>query len=71
MGGNIIWLLFDWLISKIFSFGLKPYTDLSNNKVIELVTKSKDRELLPKPNICPDSLYKLMIRYHFSFINNN
>jgi len=40
---------------------LKPYTELSNNQVIERVLKNKDRKLLEKPEICPDTIYEMMI----------
>jgi serine/threonine protein kinase len=54
---------FGVMMWEIFSFGLTPYTDLSNKQVVTLVTEIQDnRELLERPHNCPPEVFNLMKR---------
>ncbi len=50
---------FGVLLWEVFSFGTRPYPDLSNAQVVLQVM---NHLLLPRPDNCPDSVYELMRR---------
>ena len=43
---------------EIFSFGITPYSELTNSEVIQAITKFHQ---LPCPPNCPDGIYQLML----------
>lgn len=46
-------------LSQIFELGKFPWWQCSNSEVIDTVCKGQ--EFLPQPDLCPDSLYRLML----------
>lgn len=47
---------FGVLLWEVFAFGAQPYTDLSNAEVVQNIVRHK---VLPRPDKCPDNLYKV------------
>jgi serine/threonine protein kinase len=47
------------LLWEVFSFGARPYSDLSNAAVAEAVLSG---QVLPRPERCPHGVYDIMLR---------
>ena len=47
------------LLWEVFSFGARPYSDLSNAAVVERVLSG---QTLPRPDRCPQGVYAVMLR---------
>ena len=47
----------------MFTFGAMPFTGMSNDEAREMILDISKEEKLPKPSICPSSLYDLMKRF--------
>ena len=39
----------------------QPYSDMSDKQVVENALKGKNRKILPKPDMCPLKVYKIML----------
>ena len=53
---------FGVLVWEVFSCGLEPFQDKSNEQVYHSVTSRDQISPLPRPNKCPTEVYKLMLR---------
>ena len=46
---------------EIFTLAKEPYNDMSDKQVVENALKGKNRKTLPRPDMCPLKVYKIML----------